>query len=271
MVSSRYSEPGIARRHLEQLLNAVMCSTGHRPADHKSPETWSNAMDELSTAAFKKYRSLVQHPMFLAYFQAATPMDQIGQLNIGSRPTHRRATKSLNDLRAIPWVFAWTQSRANIPSWYGVGTGFETWLSAGDRDQRMKLLKEMYRDWPFFKTMLDNVHLGMGRADMSIASLYAGLAEPEHAEVIFGDIKAEFELSRSLLLEVTETQNVLDTEPWLQRSIRVRNPYVDPLNYMQIELLKKLRSDPDGPDAEHIRLCVLQSINGIAAGLQNVG
>ena len=271
VVSSRYSEPGIARRHLEQLLNAVMCSTGHRPADHKSPETWSNAMDELSTAAFKKYRSLVQHPMFLAYFQAATPMDQIGQLNIGSRPTHRRATKSLNDLRAIPWVFAWTQSRANIPSWYGVGTGFETWLSAGDRDQRMKLLKEMYRDWPFFKTMLDNVHLGMGRADMSIASLYAGLAEPEHAEVIFGDIKAEFELSRSLLLEVTETQNVLDTEPWLQRSIRVRNPYVDPLNYMQIELLKKLRSDPDGPDAEHIRLCVLQSINGIAAGLQNVG
>ncbi len=274
VVSSRYSDPGIARRHLEQLLNAVMCSTGHRAADqsnHETPENWAEAMDQLSVAAFNKYRGLVQHPMFLDYFQAATPMDQIGQLNIGSRPTHRRATKTLNDLRAIPWVFAWTQSRANVPSWYGVGTGFKAWLDAGDRAEQMAMLKGMYRDWPFFQTMLDNVHLGMGRADMAIASLYAELADPEHAKVIFGDIKTEFELSRDLLLEVTGTENVLDTEPWLQRSIQVRNPYVDPLNYIQVELLKKLRQDPEGPNAEHIRQCILQSINGIAAGLQNVG
>jgi phosphoenolpyruvate carboxylase len=111
----------------------------------------------------------------------------------------------------------------------------------------------------------------LGRADMAIASLYAELAEPEHAEVIFGDIKDEFQLSRDLLLEVTGTENVLDTEPWLQRSIQVRNPYVDPLNYIQVQLLKKLRQDPEGPNAEHIRQCILQSINGIAAGLQNVG
>ena len=272
VVSSRYSEPGIARRHLEQLLNAVMCSTGHRAADQATaPEAWTTAMDQLSVAAFEKYRGLVQHPMFLDYFQAATPMDQIGQLNIGSRPSHRRATKTLNDLRAIPWVFAWTQSRANIPSWYGVGTGFKAWLDSGDRAEKMNTLQTMYRDWPFFRTMLGNVHLGMGRADMAIASLYAELAEPEHAKVIFGDIKTEFELSRDLLLEVTGTEKVLDTEPWLQRSIQVRNPYVDPLNYIQVELLKKLRQDPDGPNAEHIRQCILQSINGIAAGLQNVG
>ncbi len=271
VVSSRYSEPAIARRHLEQVLHAVMCSTGHRPADKKTPADWSAAMDELSVAAYKKYRGLVEHPMFLAYFQAATPMDQIGQLNIGSRPTHRRATKTLDDLRAIPWVFAWTQSRANIPSWYGVGTGFKTWLENGDRAGRIQTLQVMYRDWPFFRTMLDNVHLGMGRADMAIASLYAELADPEHAEVIFGDIKAEFELTRVLLLEVTGTESVLDTEPWLQRSIKVRNPYVDPLNYIQVELLKKLRQNPDAADTEHFRQCVLQSINGIAAGLQNVG
>ena len=274
VVSSRYSEPGIAQRHLEQLLNAVMCSTGHRAADqtnHKALEGWATAMDQLSVAAHEKYRGLVQHPMFLDYFQAATPMDQIGQLNIGSRPSHRRATKTLDDLRAIPWVFAWTQSRANVPSWYGVGTGFKAWLDAGDQVEQMATLKVMYRDWAFFRTMLDNVHLGMGRADMAIASLYAELAEPEHAEAIFGDIEAEFELSRELLLQVTGTEKVLDTEPWLQQSIKVRNPYVDPLNYIQVELLKKLRQDPDGPNAEHIRQCILQSINGIAAGLQNVG
>ena len=271
VVSSRYSEPGIAQRHLEQLLNAVMCSTGHRPSDQNSPEVWATAMDQLSVAAFEKYRGLVQHPMFLDYFQAATPMDQIGQLNIGSRPSHRRATKTLDDLRAIPWVFAWTQSRANVPSWYGVGTGFKAWLDVGDRAEQMATLKIMYRDWAFFRTMLDNVHLGMGRADMVIASLYAELAEPEHAQAIFGDIKAEFQLSCDLLLEVTGTENVLDTEPWLQHSIKVRNPYVDPLNYIQVELIKKLRQDPDGPNAEHIRQCILQSINGIAAGLQNVG
>ena len=168
-------------------------------------------------------------------------------------------------------MFAWTQSRANVPSWYGVGTGFKAWLDAGDRAEQMATLKIMYRDWAFFRTMLDNVHLGMGRADMVIASLYAELAEPEHAQAIFGDIKAEFQLSCDLLLEVTGTENVLDTEPWLQHSIKVRNPYVDPLNYIQVELIKKLRQDPDGPNAEHIRQCILQSINGIAAGLQNVG
>jgi phosphoenolpyruvate carboxylase len=226
-------------------------------------------MDQLSESAYQKYRALVEHPRFLAYFQTATPIDQIGLWNIGSRPAHRRATKSLDDLRAIPWVFAWTQSRANVPSWYGVGTGFDTFLKSGDpqrADDRLKQLQEMYR-----RTMLSNVHLGMGRADMEIASLYAELAAKEDADVIFTDIKNEFELSKSMLLKVTGAENILDTEPWLQRSIKVRNPYVDPLNYMQVALLRKLRSDPDGADADHYRQCLIQSINGIAAGLQNVG
>lgn len=278
VVSSRYSHPGIARRHLEQLLHAVMSSTARGEDQDATPSQWSGAMDSLSLFAFEKYRSLVQHPLFLEYFQTATPMDQIGQLNIGSRPTHRRATKSLDDLRAIPWVFAWTQSRANLPSWYGIGSGFEKWLNKDDsangedsRESRMDLLKTMYREWAFFRTMLDNVHLGMGRADMTIAGLYADLARPETAEAIFSDIHKEFDLSKSILLEVTGAEKILDTEPWLQHSIRVRNPYVDPLNYIQVELMKKLRANPDGPDAEHIRQGILQSINGIAAGLQNVG
>ena len=271
VVSSRYSEPAIAKRHLEQLLHAVLCSTGHRAADDADIKIWAATMDQLSNSAYEKYRSLVEHPRFLAYFQTATPIDQIGLWNIGSRPAHRRATKSLDDLRAIPWVFAWTQSRANVPSWYGVGTGFSQFLEAGDADERMEQLQAMYRKWPFFRTMLSNVHLGMGRADMEIASLYAELADKEDSDVVFADIKAEFELSEKMLLQVTGAEKILDTEPWLQRSIRVRNPYVDPLNYMQVALLRKLRQNPEGPDADHYRQCLIQSINGIAAGLQNVG
>ena len=271
VVSSRYSEPAIAKRHLEQLLHAVLCSTGHRRVDEADVKVWAGVMDQLSTWAYEKYRGLVEHPRFLPYFQTATPIDQIGLWNIGSRPAHRRATRTLDDLRAIPWVFAWTQSRANVPSWYGVGTGFDLFLKSGDADERLEQLKEMYRKWPFFRTMLSNVHLGMGRADMEIASLYAELADKEDADAIFTSIKDEFELSKKMLLAVTGTEDILDTEPWLQRSIKVRNPYVDPLNYMQVALLRKLRQDPEGPEAEHFRRCLIQSINGIAAGLQNVG
>ena len=269
VVSSRYSQPEIAHRHLQQLLHAVLCSTGTRPV-LDNVEQWSVVMDEVSQFAFEKYRSLVEHDDFLNYFQTASPIDQIGQLNIGSRPSHRRATKTLDDLRAIPWVFAWTQSRADIPSWYGIGTAFERWLNDGDRDERMQTLVEMYRDWPFFRTLMSNVHLGMGRADMSIAGMYAKLAG-ESGKSISKDISEEFELSRKLVLQVTGCEELLDTEPWLQHSIRVRNPYVDPLNYIQVALLEEVRKNPFHPEIEVMQKALLQSINGIAAGLQNVG
>lgn len=269
VVSSRYSEPEIAHRHLQQLVHAVLCSTGTRPVVEKI-EQWSEIMDSLSQAAYHKYRSLVERDDFLAYFQTASPIDQIGQLNIGSRPSHRRATKSLDDLRAIPWVFAWTQTRTDVPSWYGVGTGFSAWLAEGDRDQRLAELIEMNEKWPFFRTLLSNVQLGMGRADLAISQMYATLAGTAGAEV-FQDIAEEFSLSKTLVLKITGGDELLHSEPWLQHSIRVRNPYVDPLNYIQVELLKKLRSDPTGPDSEAIRHAILQSVNGIAAGLQNVG
>ena len=270
VVSSRDSVPAIARRHLEQVLHAVLCSTGSRP-HFDDLDKWAAAMDELSEIAWKKYRSLVDHPDFLSYFQTATPIDQIGKLNIGSRPSHRRATKTLDDLRAIPWVFAWTQSRANVPSWYGIGTAFSQWLGDDADGSRLQMLQTMNKEWPFFRTMLSNVHLGMGRADMAIAGMYAQLADPKVAEAIFGDIKSEFELSREMLLKVTETDELLETEPWLKHSIKVRNPYVDPMNYIQVALLKELRSNPNHPDVEQLRQSVVLSINGIAAGLQNVG
>ena len=270
VVSSRYSEPEIAHRHLQQLCHAVLCSTGRRP-DFEKIDDWSEVMDSISERAYKKYRSLVEREDFLSYFQTASPIDQIGKLNIGSRPSHRRATQTLDDLRAIPWVFAWTQSRTDVPSWYGVGTGISEWLDEGDRENREAMLLEMYQTWPFFRTLLDNVHLGMGRADMSISSLYAQLAGDEVGTSVFKDIQDEFELSKLHVLKITGGDDILHTEPWLQHSIRVRNPYVDPLNYIQVELLKRLRENPEGADADAIRHALLQSVNGIAAGLQTVG
>lgn len=272
VVSSRYSDPEIAHRHLEQLVNAVLCSSGNRP-QFEQIDQWSSTMDDVSSAAHAKYRSLVEDQYFLEYFQAASPIDLIGQMNIGSRPAHRRATRSLNDLRAIPWVFAWTQSRAGVPSWFGVGTGFESWLGTADaeRSQRMTELQEMYKSWPFFRTVIGNVHLGLGRADMAISKCYSELAGDTAGETIHAQIQTEYDLSRSLILEITGHDELLDTEPWLQNSIRVRNPYVDPMNHIQVELLKHFRNATDDEKAEKLGRAILQSVNGIVAGLQSVG
>lgn len=269
VVSSRYSEPAIAHRHLEQVVHAVLCSTGDRPTFGKESQ-WTSILDSLSSIAYQKYRKLVERPDFLAYFHLATPIDQIDQLNLGSRPSRRKATQSLDDLRAIPWVFAWTQSRANIPSWYGVGTALSQWIAVDETD-RINQLRDMYRNWPFFRTVMSNVHLGMGRADMSIAGLYANLADDEIATAIFNDVRGEYDLTRRLLLVVTDDNDLLDTEPWLQHSIRVRNPYVDPLNLIQVKLLEKLRSCKSEEEIEELRKAVILSVNGIASGLQNVG
>jgi len=269
VVSSRYSEPAIAHRHLEQLVHAVICTTGRRPVVQKQSR-WHEVMDQLSAFAYAKYRSLVELPRFVEYFQAATPIDQIDELNLGSRPSRRKLSLQLDDLRAIPWVFAWTQSRANIASWYGVGTAISQWIATDER-VRLKLLREMYRGWPFFRTLLNNVHLGLARADLGIAQLYSGLADPQVAQEVFPLIEEEFQVTRRLLLVVTDTQEVLETEPWLRHSIRVRNPYVDPLNLIQVALLRNLREQADGQPSEELKKAISLSVNGVAAGLQTVG
>ena len=269
VVSSRYTHNEIARRHLQQLFNAVICSSGVRP-DFPDLDRWATVVDSVSQIAFEKYRSLVEKEEFIGYFQTATPIDQIDQLNLGSRPSRRKSTKSINDLRAIPWVFAWTQSRTNIPSWYGVGTGFSTWIEAGKADGLAEL-QDMYRKWPFFKSVLNNVHLGLGRADMDIAKFYSELVSAPYGEEIYNNIRDEFELSRKWLLAITQHDDVLDSERWLQHSIRMRNPYVDPINFIQVALLERFRETEDPQDREQIQKVIIESINGIAAGLQNVG
>ncbi len=274
VITSRYSNMELARRHLEQLVGSVLLTSGRRP-QYAQEEAWAAVMDELSDAAFAKYRALVTRPEFLTYFHETTPIDQVGALNIGSRPARRKATQGIGDLRAIPWVFAWTQSRVNLPSWYGVGTALEGWIDAGEGEesaaQRLVLLRQMHGVWPFFRTILDTVQMGLAKADFAMASIYAGLTGEATCQAIFADLQDEYDRTVRVVLEVAEAPQLLEKEPVMRRSIKVRNPYVDPMNYIQVALLRRLRTETDPDVAQRLRGAVLLSVNGIAAGLQNVG
>jgi len=270
VISTRYANLALARRHLEQLVNAVLLTAGKRPR-FTLEESWAQRMDALSDIAFQKYRALVGKRGFLTYFHEATPIDHIGALNIGSRPARRKATQDISDLRAIPWVFAWTQSRVNLPSWYGVGTALEQWCDGGRDAQKLEELREMYREWPLFNTVTDNVQMGLSKADMAIASLYAQLTDAKTRGLVFDDILDEFERTVRMVLLVVEAEQLLDKEPVLRRSIKVRNPYVDPMNYIQVALLQKLQGEDDEEQRRKLTAAVLGSVNGIAAGLQNTG
>ena len=286
VISARYSNRGVAQRHLEQLVNAVLLASCEQAnldagveergdnASRSFEQSWAEILEEASALAERKYRKLVESPDFLRYFHEATPIEQLAQMNIGSRPAKRRETTAISDLRAIPWVFAWTQSRLNLPGWYGLGTGLQA-----ESPQPIAVLQKMYRDWPFFRTVIDRAQLSMRRADMTIAALYASLAEAATRSAIFGAVIEEFRLTERVILGITGQDALLDNEPWLQRSINLRNPYVDPLNYIQVALLNRQRSaaesasdgEPSAADDPRLRQAILLSINGIAAGLQATG
>jgi phosphoenolpyruvate carboxylase len=270
-ITNRYTNPPLARRHLEQLVHAVLVSSAKREvATPSRGGAWERAMNELSPAAERSYRELVHEtPALGSYLEAATPLEEIGRLNIGSRPTRRSLSAGLADLRAIPWVFAWTQSRVTLPGWYGLGSAFEAW--AGTDEERWELLRTMYREWAFFKTLVDNAQLALRGADMLIARVYATLAAPGDREAVFPRLREEYRRTEAALCRLTGQADLLDEAPWLQRSIRVRNPYIDPMNYVQVALLRRLRSETPGADAEGLGDAVRLSVNGIAAGLRNTG
>jgi len=269
VISNRYSNEVIAHRHLEQLVNAVLLTSRKRPDFPKEAE-WAAVMEETSHRAEMHYRALIQNPSFLRYFNETTPLDQINQLNIGSRPAKRKATSGVSDLRAIPWVFAWSQSRVNLPGWYGLGTGLESWVQeAGEADTRLALLQEMYAEWPFFRTVIDRAQVSMRRADMPIAELYASLTDEGVRAAVFAGVQAEYARSERVILAITGQAALLENEGWLQRSINLRNPYIDPLNYIQAALLQRIRSEPEASEA--LRPVLLLSVNGVAAGLQGTG
>jgi phosphoenolpyruvate carboxylase len=268
VMSHRFLPREIAERTLEQVLVAVCdaASRAHAPAAG-IPPAWEAAMERMSELAFAAYRGLVETPGFLAYFYAATPIEEIAMLNIGSRPARRQPGQRLEDLRAIPWVFAWTQSRHLIPGWFGVGTalaGYGDWA----------LLREMYRGWPFFRTVIDNCAMALCKADMAIAAAYAELAAEAVPEAprIFALVREEYERTREAVLRVQGLRRLLDDQPTLQRSVELRNPYVDPLSYLQVALLRRLRSGRlDEEERQRYLVAVLRTLNGVAHGLRNTG
>jgi phosphoenolpyruvate carboxylase len=264
---THYGNPHLARRHLEQVIHAVILASAPGQAISIRP-AWEMAMEHLAHTGLQAYRRLVKEtPGFLDFWRQATPIDVIRLLRIASRPAYRTDQEDMGTLRAIPWVFSWMQSRFGIPGWYGLGTALAKYPDAN-------LLQEMYAQWPLFTTMIDNAQLSMGKSDMGIATVYATLVEePRLRATIMDMIREEFERTRDEILRVTGQRELLDSQKVLQRSIRLRNPYVDPLNYIQVEYLRRLRSlrDPSTPEAQKVLAVVLLTASGIAAGLRNTG
>ena len=272
---ARYANPDIAHRHLEQTVNAVMRASLRPPDEARTaaPVDWMEAMDRMSDAAQDAYRRLVyEDPEFIDYFRQATPIDEVADLRIGSRPAKRQAGGRIQDLRAIPWVFSWTQSRHGIPGWFGLGTALEE-ESGREGERGRARLAGMYGEWPFFRSLIDNAQMSLGKSDLAVARLYDQLAEPPDLRArVFRVVEAEWRRTEAAVLSVTGQPAILSASPVLRESIRLRNPYVDPMSFAQVSLLGRLRDLPEGsPDHEPLHRLVALTINGIAAGLQNTG
>jgi phosphoenolpyruvate carboxylase len=269
IISSKYSNAEVGRNNLEILAAATLEASLLQPK-HSAPRSeYLEAMEQLSALAFAAYRGLVyETDGFVEYFWASTVITEISTLNIGSRPASRKKTRAIEDLRAIPWVFSWAQCRLMLPGWYGFGSAVETWISQHP-DKGMPFLKELYREWPFFRTLLSNMDMVLAKSSIAIASRYAELV-PDAAlrENIFGRIRREWHTSIETLLDIMGQERLLQGNPLLDRSIRNRFPYLDPLNHVQVELLKEHRAQ--NPDEQVLRGIQI-TINGISAGLRNSG
>ena len=273
VVFARYGNPAIAHRHLEQISHATLLAglePRRAPASARSLRLWRVTLDELAERSLLAYRALVeQTPGFERYFREATPFPEIAEHTIASRPVSRSTAATLADVRAIPWVFSWTQSRVNLPGWYGVGSAVEEYLA--DHPDATGLLHEMYRAWPVFCSIVDNCQISLATADMAIACLYReAVSDPVLAARIYGLIVDEYERSKRAVLAISAQKVLLERSPVLLQSIRLRNPYVDPLHVVQAALLRTLRRGGIYGDRRPVNL-VLQTINGIAAGVQTTG
>jgi len=272
VLSTRYHDVDIAHRVLEQMAYGVILGSQAARAERTplAPD-WPAAMAAMSAHSTEVYRALVHDPEFLTFWQQATPIDEIGELKLGSRPSYRKAgPRTLADLRAIPWVFSWMQSRFNLPGWFGLGSALEQHAA---RDGGLEQLRTMYREWLFFRLLIDNTQLTLGKADLGIARVYAGLVEDATLrERIFERIAAEFRRTEKWVLAVAGQNHLLGGEPVLANSIKQRNPYIDPLNYLQVEMIRRLRGGKlsDAARREAKRVIEL-TVSGIAAGLKNTG
>jgi phosphoenolpyruvate carboxylase len=264
-LAERYADPELAHRHLEQLVHAFLLASARDARPYPPlPTAFRTAMAEASAAARGAYRGLLEDDGFLDFFHAVTPIEEIARLRIGSRPARRAGDRALGSLRAIPWVFAWTQCRANLPGWYGLGTG----LGALDPE----LVRRMAHEWPFFATVLDFARMSLAKSDLGIFAAYLELV-PEPLRSRFGDrIRAEHARSLDALRTAFGAEDGSEADATLRRAIELRNPYVDPMSFLQVDLLRRLRSlPPESADRPALEDAVLVSLLGIAAGMRTTG
>ncbi len=272
VIGSKYANPDIGRRNLETLVAATLEATLLQPT-RNAPAAFLQAADALSTHSMAAYRALVyETPRFAEYFFAATPIREIAELNIGSRPASRKATQQIEDLRAIPWGFSWGQCRLTLPGWYGFGTAVQTFVNQhgpAGVDKQTQLLQKMLKQWPFFNTLLSNMDMVLAKSDLALASRYAELVEDKRLrKQVFSAIEAEWHRTSEALALITGERQRLVNNAALQRSIRHRFPYIDPLHHLQVELVRRYRA---GQADERVQRGIHISINGIAAGLRNTG
>jgi len=272
VIGAKFANPEIGRRNLETLVAATLEATLLQPTK-PATRAFLDAAAELSEASMDAYRALVyETPGFSDYFFGATPLKELAQLNIGSRPASRKALEKIEDLRAIPWGFSWGQCRLTLPGWLGFGSAVQAFLDKPDPAERktaLALLQKMYRQWPFFRTLLSNMDMVLAKSDLALASRYAELVgDARLRKKIFTAIEAEWHRTADALTQITGEKSRLASNPALDRSIRHRFPYIDPLHHLQVELIRRYR---EGKADERVQRGIHISINGIAAGLRNTG
>ncbi len=274
VIASKYANPEIGRRNLEMLVAATLEATLLHPT-RTAPRAFLDAAQALSDASMAAYRRLVYGtPGFVDYFFDTTPIREIAELNIGSRPASRKATRAIEDLRAIPWSFSWGQCRVALPGWYGFGSAVASFLGAdaASRDERLELLRRMHRGWPFFRTLMSNMDMVLAKSDLGLAARYLELCTDRRvARRVFAAIETEWHAANDALSAITGESRRLASNPALARSIAHRFPYLDPLNHLQVELMRRHRGAAGGEPHERVRRGIHLSINGLAAGLRNTG